>query len=190
MNELLCFYTNFVRDIGGDKMKSAIQIMVGVIVVATLAILLFQNMPYLYNDIQEFIPENLVSTYKINSVCELGTTPQEIMMEKLFPVMFELASGIHNDNENLINYVKTLAIPSIPNPTPELLFPEIEPIREGQVLGNRYDTAHMDMYAMMPFILVVMDASPEVREIFTYDPQKETHTSYDMRIQAEISKCS
>ena len=36
MNELLCFYTNFVRNIGGDKMKKQTKVLVGIIVTMTI----------------------------------------------------------------------------------------------------------------------------------------------------------
>jgi len=171
-------------------------IIIGIIVIIVMTPLLAFSDLITENLIQDkaekviLISDSVKSTqiYTYNIICELGSNSEEIFLETLFPVMFELTSGVHNNNQNLINYINTLEHPSRPNLTPELLFPVRSLIPEGQILGNSYDTTHFDMIAMLPFILVIMDTSPEINEILIRNFQ-ETNTDHISRVQTAILEC-
>ncbi len=131
----------------------------------------------------------IVRTYEINSVCDLGTTHEEIMTRRIFPTIFQLSSGMYNDDEDLVEYVNTLEVNGRTITTDEL-FPIREPLHENHTngLGRNYNSTYFDVMLMAPFILIVMDASPEVIEILSMN-QHDTNESYIMRVQTEISKC-
>jgi len=154
-------------------MKVIIAGIIGAVLVLGIVFLLMSNTLVVdSSEIKIKIPS--LTTYKYNSICDLGNTPKEIMMSGL-PVVYEIMSGLHNDNKYLINFFKTDELLSTLNLTPNMVFDTKEP-SNGSLRSN-IDPIFYDSMFFMPTAHKIIGVNPDIIDMLKFH-KEDTEISY------------
>lgn len=169
-------------------MKSVL-IIIPILIIIMVGIVFLQSSNILTLDESQYkkISKMVDSDYKYNTVCELGNTPKEIA-ESVIPTIFEIMTGLHNDNKHLIKFFETDKILSVGDISPDDVFSIDYEKNENDLLRRNVDPIFYDMSYWMSTAYKIMEISPEIIEIVEYN-HTDTDTIYFTRIQSEISKC-
>ena len=167
-------------------MKSIIIIVIAVIcsVVAVFGVMFGlqgSNEFFFIND-QVNLQTPIVITntaYKYNTICDVGD-PFEFLEGEVLQVELEIWGGVHNENEKIIKFFKENKILGRVNITPNQIY--------GPNGNPGYDPIFYDVMFWIPPALDIMNASPELVELFTVQ-EGDSQESYANRLESEKSKC-
>lgn len=164
--------------------KIIIPIVVSVVSFALISAVIIGNSSTISIENHVFeIPE--IKSYKYNTVCDIGD-PEKFMVETAWITYLEIIAGHHNDHEAVIEFFKTNEYTIMMNTTPDESFTLFE-----HPNGDLIPRADMNFYTMevlMPVIFGVLNASPEVINMFTIT-EETSQEEFNNKIYLEIDKC-
>jgi len=126
------------------------------------------------------------TAYKYNTICDVGDY-REFLETEVMQVEFEIWGGLHNENDKLIKFFKEHEILGRVNITPDQVYGVTPTGSNG--LGPNYDPIFYDGIFWIPPALDIMNASPELVELFTFQ-EGDSINSYTNRLESEKNKCN
>ena len=115
-------------------------------------------------------------SYKYNTICDIDDL-EIFMLEEVWRTTMSITNGDYNDDPRVMEFFKNNEFLSDLKLTPE------------KMLTMELDHTMRDVMFWMPLTLEILDASPQVVNILSYDEEKEDQTPYENRILAEFNKC-
>ncbi len=173
-------------------MKPVIIIAIAVVcsVVAVFGVMLILQNSNEFFDInrqESFqIPSIITNTsYKYNTICDIGDY-NKFLETEVMQTVIEIWAGQHNENEKLVKFFKENKILGTIKITPDQIYP-ITPT-ESEGLGPNYDPIFYDVMFWTPTALDILNASPELVELFTVK-EGDSLSSYINKLEFEKNRC-